>query len=357
VPPPKGDEFPRARVATKLIAPECCCGVTIVEVCPARAAIAGNPSDGFGGAVVSTPVRSCGASVTVTPSSTFAISHSASLDDTFASFAELTRHVDRYGFTGSRELVLATLRRFVHHTAVEPAPCRIDVATTIPRSVGLAGSSAIIIATLRAMFEHTTQPLPAPDELASLALSVEVDELGYAAGLQDRVVQAYDRTTYMQFGDGFRREVNGLAAGTYTTLEADLPGELFVAYRSNDAEPSQSVHGDLRRRFDIGDPTVCTAMTDLAELAASAADSISRGDGPGLATAIDATFDVRQSMMDLRPGHVEMVVNARVAGASANFAGSGGAVIVFALDPAVADAARRSLRAIECDILELPANA
>ena len=62
------------------------------------------------------------------------------------------------------------------------------MSTTIPRSVGLAGSSAIVIAALRAAGVDLEPP-----EVAELALAIERDDLGIAAGLQDRAVQAFDQ--------------------------------------------------------------------------------------------------------------------------------------------------------------------
>ncbi|MET0910974.1 MAG: hypothetical protein ABWZ99_16020, partial [Ilumatobacteraceae bacterium] len=228
----------------------------------------------------------------------------------------------------------------------------IDVTTTIPRSVGLAGSSAIVIALLRALQRHAGLPPLPPDELASLALSVEVDELGYAAGLQDRVVQAYGRPMAMRFGPAHTRDVAGLTAGTYEELTDPLPGWLTVAARSTESEPSQTVHRSLRERHDDGDPQVVAAMADLAAAALEAADAIVAGDAPGLGRAMDRTFDIRRSIVDIRPGQREMIDVARRAGAFANFAGSGGAVSVLALDEATSRSVSAGLRAIGCEIID-----
>jgi glucuronokinase len=64
---------------------------------------------------------------------------------------------------------------------------------------------------------------------------------------------------------------------------------------------------------------------------------------------MDETFDQRASVMALDPVHVEMIDVARAAGASANYTGSGGAVVVLAAD----GRAREALTGLGCDILEL----
>ena len=299
----------------------------IVESCSARAALAGNPSDGYGGAVVSVPVSARSATVTVT-----------------AGDARPEAAID---------LVEATVRRHARHTGRRPPACAIDVTTTIPRSVGLAGSSAIVIALLRALQRHAGLAPFAPDELASLALSVEVDELGFAAGLQDRVVQAYDRAMFMRFGPAQTGEIAGLVTGTYETLRRPIPGWLTVAVRQSENEPSQAVHRSLRERHEEGDPVIAAAMAELGTAAADAAAAIDAGDMLGLGEAMDRTFDIRNSVMDLRAGQVEMVEVARRAGAFANFAGSGGAVSVLAVDEATSSRATERLVAIGCEIIDV----
>lgn len=73
--------------------------------------------------------------------------------------------------------------------------------------VGLAGSSAILTAALRAVLRF--YGFGAEDKAAAIGLSrdvlpafvlgVESDELGIAAGLQDRVVQSYEGAVHMDF--------------------------------------------------------------------------------------------------------------------------------------------------------------
>jgi glucuronokinase len=49
--------------------------------------------------------------------------------------------------------------------------------------------------------------------------------------------------------------------------------------------------------------------------------------GRAFRRSVDASFDVRRSMGPLVPAHVRMVDLARSLGASANYAGSGGAIV------------------------------
>ena len=73
-------------------------------------------------------------------------------------------------------------------------------------------------------------------------------------------------------------------------------------------------------------------MVDLFRAARAARDALLDGDHRALCRAVDASFDARARMMALDPLHVEMVTCARAAGAAANYAGSGGAVVCVCAD-------------------------
>lgn len=91
----------------------------------------------------------------------------------------------------------------------------LEYETDIPRQSGLGGSSAMIIAALRGLFKFYRLPKHyiSESEFAKLALSVETNELGIAAGLQDRIVQVYGGMTYMDFS---------VCTGEYERLDSRL---------------------------------------------------------------------------------------------------------------------------------------
>ena len=288
----------------------------------ARAALAGNPSDGYGGFVVAVPVRSCAATVTATPADRFVIAPTG--DDTFGDLEALVDHVDQHGYSGSRQLVLATIRALVRHHGADLTPTRIELSTTIPRSVGLSGSSAIVIATLRALIDlhpHTdwAQHLATdPDALARLALGVETNELSINAGLQDRLVQAHGRPVAMDFTTGTTRPVD----------TSNLP--LFVAYRPAAAAPSGDIHRSLHDRYFDNEGTTRELVHAIAEAGRAAATAIDADDRAALGAAMDATLDLRAELLPLDAGLLAAAHAVRAAGGHANWSGSGGAITVLA---------------------------
>jgi glucuronokinase len=273
----------------------------------ARAALAGNPSDGYGGAVLAMCVPALAARATASPAPD-------ALSDP------------------SSALVDATIARFGR------GPCAVRWSTTVPREVGLGGSSAIVTATVRALCALHGRAL-APDELAEMVLAVEAEDLGIAAGPQDRYAQAHEGLVLMDFA-GARPRVE--------PMDPALLPALYLAWRSGAAEASHAVHGGLRERGE--EPRVRAGMQRLAGHARAAARALRDDDHGAFARALDASFDERAALVDLDPRHEAMVQAARAAGASANYAGSGGA-IVGTLPPDGLEPVVRVLRALDCEVM------
>src|SRR5713101_1298285 len=180
----------------------------------ARAGLVGNPSDGYHGRTISIAVRDFWAEVVLYEWDSVDIVLAEDDRASFHSVQDLARDVALHGYYGGIRLIKATIKRFVDYSRVAGVTLHeqnfsIRYHTTIPRQVGLAGSSAIITATLRCLMEFYHVDIPV-DVQPSLVLSVERDELGVAAGLQDRVAQTYEGLVYMDFGAERERIVHGL---------------------------------------------------------------------------------------------------------------------------------------------------
>ena len=158
-------------------------------------------------------------------------------------------------------------------------------------------------------------------------LLVEQEELGITVGLQDRVIQVYEGLVYMDFDPARERLVDGLRCYHYEPLEPALLPPVYVAYHETLGEPTEVFHNNIRERFNRGDAQVVSAMTRFAELAATGRDALRTHDAPCLARLVNLNFDTRRSIYRLPPWQVDMVETARRCGASAKFAGSGGAIV------------------------------
>ena len=179
----------------------------------ARAGLVGNPSDGYHGKTISISVRNFWAEAILYEWEDLELILSQEDRSRFGSVHELARDVNIHGYYGGIRLVKATIKKFVDYCrgrhSLHGRNFSIRYESNIPRQVGLAGSSAIIVATLRALMEFYDVDIPLHVQ-PSLALSVEKNELGIVAGLQDRVIQVYEGLVYMDFaprGDARRGRI------------------------------------------------------------------------------------------------------------------------------------------------------
>jgi glucuronokinase len=316
----------------------------------ARAGLLGNPSDGYNGKTISFSVRNFWAEVVLYEWDTVDIVLAEDDRARFTSVQDLARDVRLHGYYGGIRLVKATIKRFVDYcerrgVALHRRNFSVRYSSTIPRQVGLAGSSAIIVATLRCLMEFYGVEVP-PEVQPSLVLAVERDELKIAAGLQDRVIQVYEGLVYMDFSKGVEREIEGYLCYAYEPLDVRLLPAVYVAYHDALSEPTEVFHNDVRGRYDRGDPAVVGAMERFASIAARGRTALGSGDRKTLDVLVNENFDLRRSVFNLPPWQILMVDTARQAGASAKFAGSGGAIVGFYPDAATLDRLRDDLGAI-----------
>ncbi len=318
----------------------------------ARAGLIGNPSDGYHGKTISLSVHNFCAEVVLYEWDTLDIVLATDDRARFASIYDLAKDVKLHGYYGGIRLVKATIKRFVEHCQsrgikLHDRNFSVRYQTDVPRQVGMAGSSAIIVATLRCLMEYYGVEIPKVAQ-PSFVLSVEREELHIAAGLQDRVIQVYEGLVYMDFAPAREQIVEGLACFDYEPMDPALLPLIYLAYHDDLSEPTEVFHNDIRGRFNRGDEKVVNAMKHCAQLAEEGRAALLARDYERLGRLINENFDTRLTIYNLPPWQVEMVTTARSCGASAQFAGSGGAIIGIYQDEAMFEQLRQRLAAIHC---------
>jgi glucuronokinase len=293
----------------------------------ARAGLVGNPSDGYYGKTISFIIRNFRATVRLWESPHFEILPGQGDLGRFSSVADFLRDQKLHGYYGGMRLIKATIKRFHDWCRANNITCHdrnftIGFESDIPRLVGLSGSSGIVTATLRALMQFYEVQIPR-HLLPSLCLSVEKDELGINAGLQDRVIQTYEGIVYMDFD---RKLLESRGYGEYVELRPPKMPPLYVAYDPARAEVSDVAHRNLRALYDAGDRSVVEAMQKFRELTDRGRDALMSGDWDTLGRVMDANYDLRRTIMNIAPENHRMIETARSTGASAKFAGSGGAI-------------------------------
>lgn len=318
----------------------------------ARAGLLGNPSDGYFGKTISVTVRNFAAKVSVYEAPELEIIPSIRDRSKYQSLRDLVDDVKAYGYYGGIRLMKAAIRGFVDYCDEQghELPERnfsIRYRSNIPRHVGLAGSSALVTAAIRCLMEHYEVDIP-QELLPNLILSVEREQLGISAGLQDRVIQVYEDCVYMDFN---REQMERHGHGVYEPIDPELLPPLFVAYRTDFSEGSEVFHNRIRERWERGEPQVVEAMERFAGFAEEARGLLLAGRGAELGGVMNANFDLRRTLYNLSPADIDMVERARSVGASAKFCGSGGAIVGVCPDDATFERLREVYEGTSVQVL------
>lgn len=293
-----------------------------------RAALIGNPSDGYFGKTIAFLFKNFKAEIVLYESPELEIIPSHYDSAVFKSISNLAGEMGLYGYYGGIRLLKASIKRFYEYCVdnnIELADKNFTIRyqSDIPFRLGLAGSSAIITACMRALMLFFNVNISRPT-LANLVLSVETKELKISAGLQDRVAQAYEIPVMMDFD---KTTMKRQGYGNYTEIPATNFPNLYIAYRRDLSEGSETVHDNFRERYNIRDKGVLEAIEKWKNLTDETYKALIEGDAVKVGKLMDKNFDIRRSVMNLSEKNLQMVEVARKTGASAKFTGSGGAII------------------------------
>jgi len=239
----------------------------------ARAGLLGNPGDAYGGKAIGLAVRNFRACVTIAPADRLTLRPGPSDRLDFPGLREACGTLRRTGCEDGMRLLRAALSRFSGQfpelLALPDDDPRVRFEmryeTDVPRQVGLAGSSAIITAALRALARW---------------FGVEI-------------------------------------------------APALLAWDPAGAEASGRAHGDLRSRWERGDPELREAMHELREIVDAGVRCLEGGDAEGLRRLVDRNFDIRARIFRIREADRRVVALARERGAAAKLCGSGGAVLLL----------------------------
>lgn len=295
-----------------------------------RAGLLGNPSDGYFGKTLSFSFSDFGIELILTESSRLRFIPGEVDDATFSSPEEMLHDLRLYGYYGGMRLLKAVSKRFFEYCIKYDIrlPKRNFTAAykiNIPRLVGLSGSSAICTAMLKALMKFYEVTIP-KEYQPTICLDAEREELRINCGFQDRVIQIYNGLVFMDFEKSFVEEHNH---GRYEELDASNSSSLnlYISYDAQRAEESGEAHKEVKRLFEAKNADVLAAMTEFADIAQQGRDAIVSGDFAKIPTLVNANFDLRDKIFNVAEENRRMVMTARSVGASAKFAGSGGAIV------------------------------
>ncbi|MBI3910434.1 MAG: hypothetical protein HY320_05805 [Armatimonadetes bacterium] len=298
---------------------------------PARAGIVGNPTDGYGGSVISTSLAER-ASVHLT------LAAETVLD--ICGEQETIRGPEDVRLTGGyTDVAKAVLLDFPE--ALREYRFRLTARTDIPMHAGLAGSTAMLVAILGVVLRLLDISLNRY-EIAEVARKIELETMNVVCGFHDQYMATFGGLNYVDFRDKDPKATGEPVFATIEPLMDVAPLPPFILASTGVQRHSGGVHRPLRERWLEGDPLVVRGYERIARLAREAKRALLRGDWPCLGAALNENHAIQRDLGGSGEANERLIAAALDAGAlGAKLAGAGQGGTIIALHEAPDYLARR----------------
>ncbi len=299
---------------------------------PGRCGIIGNPTDMYGGSVISCSIEKR-ALVTVEPAETLEL-HTCGQSLTILNSDDLLLRDDLFDVA----------RAVLDYLGGENLKCRITYETEIPVKAGVSGSTALTVALLYGLLRFTGQHYHLY-RVAELARYIELNHLRVVCGYQDAYMCTFGGLNYMDFrGKEFYREPSEEIYATIEPLQQYVPELPMILAHTGIAHSSGAVHKPLRERWLEGDPQVRSAYEEIAKLAREGKKALLAGDWPGLGYLMNENHAIQRDLGgsgDANERFIRIALENGALGAKLAGAGNGGTIIALCPHPSpVIDALR-----------------
>jgi len=302
---------------------------------PGRAGIVGNPTDGYGGTVISCSLGER-AVVELTPAE-------ETLLEIGGQRTPVRSRADLLLDGGYTDIAKAVLTLF-DNAALEQR-FHLTATTTVPMRAGLAGSTAMLVAILGALLRLLDLTLNRY-EVAETARKIEFEIMGVTCGFQDQYMASFGGLNLMDFrGKEPRQATTDPVFATLEPLAPYVPELPLILANTGVQRHSGSVHKGLRERWLEGEPAVVEGYERIAALAREAKKALLAGDWVCLGRAMNENHAIQRDLGGSGEANERLIAAAFAAGAwGAKLAGAGhgGTVAVLHPDP---EAAARAMEA------------
>ncbi len=304
---------------------------------PGRCGIVGNPSDMYGGSVISCSTRE---------RATVTIEKNDVLEIVVEGATRTCRTLEALRQDGGIfDAVLAAIEYF----EIEDAPIRITVTSQIPMRAGLSGSTAVMTALTAGLLEWMIENNYGPEDrrnkheavlknrhlLAETVRRIELYFLKIICGYQDAYMCTFGSLRFMDFQDKQHYlPLDREPLGTMEDLGVMVPAMPFVLVHTGVQRISGTVHKPVRDRWMEGDPTVVKGSLRLAHIARMAKKPLLLGDWDLLGEAMAENHEIVRSFGSSSEINEQVIRTALDFGAvAAKLAGAGKGGTIIALHP------------------------
>jgi galactokinase/mevalonate kinase-like predicted kinase len=287
---------------------------------PGRAGIIGNPTDMYGGSVLSCSVG-MRARVRITPADSLILTTSGQ-ECRIASREDLRPRKDLFDLA----------RAILDYMKLPSLACRVEYESDIPLRSGLAGSTALVVAMLRGLLAWQGKH-PHAYHLAEMARYIELNHLKVVCGYQDAYMCTFGGLNYMDFrGKQFYREAEAELLATIEPLGSYVTKLPFVLGYTGVQHSSGAVHKPIRERWLEGEPAVVAGYERITEIARASKKALLLEDWPSLGKLMNENHAIQRELGGSGQSNERLIAAALGAGAlGAKLAGAGDGGTVIAL--------------------------
>ena len=293
---------------------------------PGRAGIIGNPTDMYGGSVISCSI-------------------------TERAYCELSRSEqsairmdgDAIALTGFESLALDggkfdLAKAALQALEMDPSAHKITISlrTDVPEQAGLAGSTAMLACAVGCLLAHLGIELN-KYELAETVRKIETDVMKITCGYQDHYMAVFGGLNYMDFrGKEMMRQSKDEPFATIEPL-SEVVGELpMILAHTGVKRCSGSVHKSLRERWLGGEEQVVEGYVRIAELGRLGKKALLARDWKALGELMNENHAIQRDLGGSGESNerlIEAALSHGALGAKLAGAGQGGTIIALTEDP------------------------
>jgi len=289
---------------------------------PGRCGIIGNPTDMYGGSVLSCTIPQR-AYVTVAPAEALILETNGE--------TRLPRQRSDFRLQGDR---FDIPRAILSHLRLYDLRARIAYTSDVPFQAGLSSSTALLAAMLFALQRYQGLSYHR-HHFAELARFIELNRLGIVCGYQDAYMVTFGGLNYMEFRDKeFYRHVDEESYATIEPLTPSTNPLPFIVAHTGVERSSGTVHKPIRERWLEGEPAVIEGYRRIGRLAREGKRAFLDSDWVRLGRLMNENHAIQRDLGGSGPANERLIAAALAAGAlGAKLAGAGSGGTIIALHP------------------------
>lgn len=300
----------------------------IVATAPGRCGILGNPTDMYGGSVISCSTVER-ARCEIHQADSLIVEADNGDRQEIKSLADLEPLGNRVDLA---KAVLTGMK-------IQPGmhKFRLVTSTEIPMQAGLAGSTALVAAVFGAVAKQIGISLNR-HQTAEAIREIEYDVMKVVCGFQDQYMAVFGGLNFLDFRDkGSHIAADAQPLATVEPLAGQVTGPLpIVLAHTGVKHHSGSVHKSVRERWLDGETEVRTGYERIQHLARWGKTALLTGDWESLAAAMNENQQIQRdfgSSGEVNDRLIEVALKNGAIAAKLAGAGQGGTILALTFEP------------------------